>query len=273
MRAGASARIRALVRKDAAELVRNPGAVLPALAMMVAALIPSFLVAVAAPRLSGETVDESSEFADASRAALAVLPELAGLETTARIQAFLFHQFGLLLLLVPVVGAMAIAAHAVIGEKTARSLEPLLATPISTLELLAAKTLTPFVFALMVMWAALALFVAGIALIGEPDVWHTFLSLRSVVLYGLVGPLLSLVSLLLTVIISSRVNDPRSAQQLGALVVLPITAIFLAQIIGQFLLGTRVLVVSALGLAGLRVLHLWLGGWVFQRERILMRWK
>jgi ABC-2 type transport system permease protein len=273
MKAGALRRIHALVLKDLAELARNPGAVLPAFAVMVAALIPSFLVAVAAPSLSGETLDESSEFADAARAAFDVLPDLAGLETAARIQAFLFHQFGLLLLLVPVVGVMAIAAHAVIGEKTARSLEPLLATPISTPELLAAKTLTPFVFALVVMWAALAVFVAGIALVGEPGVWRTFVSLRSVVLYGVVGPLLSLVSLLMTVIISSRVNDPRSAQQLGALVVLPITAVFLAQIIGQFLLGNRALVLSALGLALLSVLLLWLGVRVFQRERILMRWK
>ena len=273
MRAGALTRIRALVIKDIAELARNPGAVLPALAVMVAALIPSFLVAVAAPRLSGETLDESSEFADAARAALDVLPELAGLETAARIQAFLFHQFGLLLLLVPVVGAMAIAAHAVVGEKSARSLEPLLATPIATAELLAAKTLTPFVFALIVMWAALALFVSGIALVGEPGVWQTFFGLRGVLLYGLVGPLLSLVSLLMTVIISSRVNDPRSAQQLGALVVLPITAIFLAQIIGQFLLGNGALMLSALGLTLLTLVLLWIGARVFQRERILMRWK
>jgi ABC-2 type transport system permease protein len=273
MRTGAATRIRALVVKDIAELARNPGAILPALAVMVAALIPSFLVAVAAPRFSGETLNESSEFAEAARAALDVLPELATLETTARIQAFLFHQFGLLLLLVPVVGAMALAAHAVIGEKSARSLEPLLATPISTAELLAAKTLTPFVFALIVMWTALALFVSGIAAIGEPGVWQTFMSLRSVVLYLLVGPLLSMVSLLMTVIISSRVNDPRSAQQLGALVILPITAVFLAQIIGQFLLGNRALMMSALGLGVSSVLLLWLGTRVFQRERILMRWK
>jgi ABC-2 type transport system permease protein len=273
MRPGAWARIRGVIWKDVAELARNPGAVLPALAVMLASLVPAFLVAVAAPRLSGETLDDSSEFAEAARAALAVLPELAPLDTAARIQAFLFHQFGLLLLLVPVVGAMAIAAHAVVGEKTGRSLEPLLATPISTAELLAAKTLTPFAFALIVMWAALALYLAGIALVGEPGIWVTFASLRSGVLYGVVGPLLSLVSLLMTVIISSRVNDPRSAQQLGALVVLPITAVFLAQIIGQFVLGIGALGLAALALLVLAAGLLWAGTWVFARERILMAWK
>lgn len=273
MRAGALARIRALMLKDMAELARNPGAVLPALAVMVAALIPPFLVVVAAPRLSGEALDESSEFAEAARAALDVLPELASLDTTGRIQAFLFHQFGLLLLLVPVVGAMAIAAHAVVGEKVGRSLEPLLASPISTAELLAAKTLTPFAFALVVMWLALALFVTGIAFVGAPGVWTTFTGVRSVVLFFVVGPLLSLISLLMTVIISSWVNDPRSAQQLGALVILPITGVFLAQIIGQFVFGIGALLLSALALVVLTAVLLWTGVRVFQRERILMRWR
>jgi ABC-2 type transport system permease protein len=273
MRAGARVRIGAIVLKDVAELARNPGAVLPALAVLVAALIPSYLVAVAAPRLSGERLDESSEFAEAARTAIGVLPELAALDAPARIQAFLFHQFGLLLLLVPVVGAMAIAAHAVVGEKIGRSLEPLLATPISTAELLAAKTLTPLGFALFMMWLALAIFVAGIAVIGEPGVWRTFASGRSAVLFFVLGPLLSLVSLLLTVIISSRVNDPRSAQQLGGLVVLPITGVFLAQIIGQYVLGIGALALAALALGALAVVLLWVGVRVFQRERILMRWR
>ena len=36
---------------------------------------------------------------------------------------------------------MSVAAYSVIGEKQARTLEPLLATPITTFELLAAKVL------------------------------------------------------------------------------------------------------------------------------------
>ena len=48
---------------------------------------------------------------------------------------------------------------------------------------------------------------------------------------------MTLVALLLAVIVSSRVNDPRSAQQLGALVVMPVTAVFIAQLVGQYVLG------------------------------------
>ena len=50
----------------------------------------------------------------------------------ARVQLFLFQQFLMLFLLTPITGAMALAAHAIVGEKQARTLEPLLATPMTT---------------------------------------------------------------------------------------------------------------------------------------------
>src|SRR5688572_28858905 len=125
-------------------------------------------------------------------------------------------------MLVPTVGSMALAAYADVGEKIARTLEPLLATPLSTAELLAAKTLTPFAFSMVLMLATLVVYVAFIGLLAEPEVWTTFVGPRTLLLFLMLGPLLTLFALLLAVIISSRVNDPRSAQQVGALVLLPI---------------------------------------------------
>ena len=273
MRVGAAGRIRGLVLKDVAELWRNPGAIVPALSISLAALVPAFLVAVLAPLVSGEDLGDSSEFVDAAHQAIGTIPELGHLTGAPLVQAYLFHQFGLLLLLVPIVGSMAIAAHAVIGEKTSRTLEPLLATPISTIELLAAKTLTPLVFALAIMWGTLVLYLAGIAAVGEPGVWPTFLSARSALLFMVIGPLLTLVALLLAVLVSSRVNDPRSAQQLGALVVMPVTAVFIAQLLGQYVLGPTALIMAAFSLLVLAALLLGVGVRVFARERILMRWK
>src|SRR5688572_22730581 len=176
--------------------------------MVFGSLFPAFLVAIGAPMIAGRTLEESGDFADESAQAIAMLPELAGLAGNALIQAFLFHQFALLLLLVPVVSASALATHAVIGEKQSKALEPLLATPISTLELLAAKTLTPFVFALTLSWIAAALCVGGIAAAGEPGVWRTALGARTAILLLIVGPLLELATLQVSVIVSSRANDP-----------------------------------------------------------------
>jgi ABC-2 type transport system permease protein len=273
MRAGAAARISALARKDAAELWRHPGAMVPAITMAITSLIPGFLVAVIAPIIAGETLLASEEFTEGAELAVSMVPELALLGGNALVQGFVFHQFGLLLLMVPVVGSMALAAHAIIGEKLARTLEPLLATPVSTGELLAAKTLTPLVFSLILLWATLTVYVSGVALVAEPGVWQTMVGPRTLMLFFIVGPLLTLVSLMLAVIISSRVNDPRSAQQLGALVVLPITVAFVGQLVGQFLLGFTALLFAALGLALMSVVLMWIGIVIFDRERILMRWK
>jgi ABC-2 type transport system permease protein len=273
MRVGWRTRVQGLVLKDAAELWRHPGAMIPAISMAIASLIPGFLVAIVVPMLSGETLEDSEDFAEGAALAIAMVPELARLEGGALVQAFLFHQFGLLLLLVPIVGSMALAAHAVIGEKLARALEPLLATPLSTAELLSAKTITPFGFSIALMLATLGLYIGGIALVGEPGVWGTFVGPRSVLLFLLLGPLLTLLALLLAVIISSRVNDPRSAQQLGTLVILPVVCVFIAQLVGQFVLGPGALLLTAAGVGALDALLLWVGVLVFDRERILMRWK
>jgi len=270
---GASRRVMALARKDAAELWRNPGAVAPAVLMAIASQVPAFLVAIVAPMLVGETLAESDEFTEGAALATRIVPELAQLDGNALVQGFVFHQFGLLLLMVPVVGAMAIAAHAVIGEKLARTLEPLLATPISTGELLAAKTVTPLTFSLVLMWLTLLVYVGGIAVVAEPGVWRALAGPRTLMLFFVLGPLLTLVSLLMAVIISSRVNDPRTAQQLGVLVVMPISLLFVGQLVGQFLIGVTALIAAAAALGALALALLWVGIRVFDRERILMRWK
>jgi ABC-2 type transport system permease protein len=266
-------RITALARKDAAELLRNPGATVPAFLMVLGALFPGFLVVIGAPMLAGRSLEESGDFTEAAVQATASMPELAGLSGNALIQAFLFHQFAVFLLLVPVVAASALATHAVIGEKQSKALEPLLATPISTPELLAAKTLTPFLFALALTWLAAGLYIAGILVAGEPGVWRTVLGPRTFIMFMLVGPLVELVALQVSVIASSRASDPRSAQQLTSLLILPITVAFVAQLMGAFVIAAPSLLLGAAALLLLNAGLVWVGVRVFDRERILTRWR
>ena len=266
-------RVMALARKDARELLRNPGAIVPPILMVFGSLFPAFLVIVGVPMIVGETFEESGEFADEAVRAAGMIPELAGLSGNALVQAFLFHQFSLLLLLVPIVAATALATHAVIGEKQSKALEPLLATPISTLELLAAKTLTPFLFALALTWAAVMLYVLGAAMLAEPGVWRALVGPGLLIMFGLLGPLAELAALQVSVIVSSRSNDPRSAQQLTGLLILPITAAFIAQMMGVLVVGPMAMLLASVGCILLNSVLLWLGVRVFQRETILTRWK
>jgi len=161
----------------------------------------------------------------------------------------------------------------VIGEKQARALEPLLATPLTTAELLVAKAVAPFVLSMLLLLATFCLYLVGMALWGEPRVWQTMFWPRTLLMYGMLGPLVSWTALMLAAIVSSRVNDARTAQQLGAFIILPITGLFVGQLVGQFLLGIPALLLTALAIVLANVALTWVGVQVFQRETILMRWR
>ncbi|MCK4900099.1 MAG: ABC transporter permease subunit, partial [Anaerolineales bacterium] len=56
-------------------------------------------------------------------------------------QVYMVNQFMILFMMIPLIIPINIAAYSIVGEKTTRSLEPLLATPITTTELLSGKNL------------------------------------------------------------------------------------------------------------------------------------
>jgi len=265
-------RIGAIARKDVEEVRGQPALLLPAVAMVVGLAIPAFLVLLVVPRLTGESLTDAG-FADAEAVAAAMGIESGQLTHEALAQAFLLQQFLVFSLLVPVMGSLSLAAQGIIGEKQARALEPLLATPITTGELLAGKVVTPFALSMGLSAATFLLYLVAFGVWGEPGVWLTLFGPRTLLMYLVLGPLVSLTGLLAAAIMSSRVNDARTAQQLGGFVVLPLTALFVAQLTGQFLLGTGALLVTALVMVVICVVLLAVGVRVFQRETILMRWK
>jgi ABC-2 type transport system permease protein len=176
-------------------------------------------------------------------------------------------------LLVPIFAALSLAAQAFVGEKQSKSLEPLLTTPITVPELLLGKVLTPLLLALLLMAATYLLHLVVMLTLGEAGVWRTLFLPRTLMLYLLIGPLVSVTALLSAAIVSSRANDARSAQQLGGLIVLPLTGLFVAQLAGQFLVNTTALALTAAALLIVNLGLVWLGVRVFQRETILLRWK
>ena len=68
---------------------------------------------------------------------------------------------------------MSVAAYAVVGEKQARTLEPLLATPITTFELLAAKVLGALVPGIVLVTICFALYAGGVMLFAHEGVYRT----------------------------------------------------------------------------------------------------
>ena len=262
-------RFRALLQKELLDVGRNRAVLLPvAIATLVFLVLP-FVIAILIPAVTGDPLDDDAGLANLSL----LLGPQANLTTNGRVQLFIFQQFLIVFLLMPVTGAMALASHAIVGEKQARTLEPLLATPLTTLELLMAKVMGALIPTMAISTAGLVTYGLIIAGSAEPGVTSAMLSPRTVVLVLGVGPMCALVSLQMAVVISSRVNDPRTAQQFGVLIVVPVTALVIGQVSGALWLSGRALVFVALGLFGVWILLTLFSVALFEREAILTRWR
>jgi ABC-2 type transport system permease protein len=177
--------------------------------------------------------------------------------------------------LIPSILPSIIASYSFVGEKIEKSLEPLLATPTTDGELLFGKSLAAFIPCMVVTYVGAAISAAII------DVWSiTTPQVATLVIpnpywllvIGVIAPLACIMSVEANIIVSSKVNDIRAAQQLGGLVVLPLVFVVIfastsAQISTLLALG----VTAALAVADVALFFL--SKATFQREEILTKWK
>jgi len=166
------------------------------------------------------------------------------------------------------------ASYSMIGEKIEKSLEPLLATPATDGELLLGKSLAAFIPSIGATYAGACLYIAAVDILASGRLGYVPLpDWNSAAVLLLAAPFACLFSVEFSIIISSRVNDIRSAQQLGALVILPLLAIFLLGQTGVLSPnGYDMLIVSGILLVADVLLSFALRA-TFQREEILTKWK
>jgi len=265
-----SHRLRALLRKELIEVSRHKASLLPIVLVGVYCLLLPFIFTIVVPRVTGDRLGEDADFVNAAARSAGAYPNLSA---DGRVQTFFFQQFLLVFLVVPVSVAMSAAAHAIVGEKDARTMEPLLATPLTTAELLGAKVLGALLPAVLIAAPGLVLYFASIAVFAEPGVLQTMLTWRSAATLMLLGPGLALIALQLTVLIASRVQEEDTARQLALLVVLPLGALIFAQFTGRVWLSAAALAAAGVGLIGVWLLLLGLSVAVFDRDAVLTRWR
>lgn len=261
-------RTRIILRKEWSEVFKNRFVLFTvAFLPLILTLLP--LGILYATRSSGDLGSLSNQDMPASFAA-----QCQGLEGADCAQYFFVSQFMLLFMLMPLAIPITIAAYSIIGEKTRRTLEPLLATPVTTVELLAGKALAAVIPAVVASWLAFAIFIGGASVmqIGSAVMGRLLdpLWLTAVLV---VGPLLALAAVSVAVMVSSRANDPRVAEQLSMLVILPLLALFFGQIAGLFFINQQLILWMAAALVVIDVGLLAFAVQLFQRETILTRWK
>jgi ABC-2 type transport system permease protein len=197
-----------------------------------------------------------------------------GLEAGECFQVFLVSQFMMMFMILPLSIPSTISAYSVIGEKANRTLEPLLATPISTLELLAGKSLAALLPAVIATFGSFALFALGAwIMIPNRTLLGAILDGRWLIAVGVVGPLLALASVNFSVMLSSRVTDVRVAEQLTALLIVPVLVVFFGQMAGAFVLDRTLIIGGAILIMLVDAVLIFLATQIFQRETILTRWK
>ena len=180
--------------------------------------------------------------------------------------------FGLFLLM-PLFTPILIASQSVAGEKERRTLAPLLASPVTSAELVTGKSLAAVLPAVAISWVAFVAFCIAVDAVAWPLVHGPVLP-NGLWLFGVgvVAPLYAFLGNGIAVLVSARVGEARLAQQLSALVILPLMGLVAGQLAGWLRAGT-----SYYALQGAVVLLLDVGLVVasirfFDRDRLVSRW-
>ncbi|MDA4128166.1 MAG: hypothetical protein OK422_01675 [Thaumarchaeota archaeon] len=168
-----------------------------------------------------------------------------------------------------------IASYTIVGEKVEKSLEPLLATPTTDSEILLGKGISAFLPPLGGVFGGAVVFMILMDLVSHGTLgYYYFPNWNTGIVLLLMVPLAVAMSVGANVIISSRVTDVRTGQQLGAFMVAPFAGIYVGGELNIVSLGdtSNLLIISGILLLA-DLLLLYVARATFRREEILTKWK
>lgn len=257
-------RLNVILRKELGEILVNR------MLLLSLTTLPLVIVGVALSVIASYThADEATVRAMARWYAPGTADKLA---LASLLHKILHNSVGLFLSM-PAFLPVVIASQSVAGEKERRTLEPLLATPVTALDVVLAKSLSAVLPAMAITLLSFVVFALGANHLCAPVLGHAPLPNAHFLFCLLVlAPLLSFFANCVSVTISAHVGDVRLAQSLSGLVVMPIFTVLALQFAGLLTLGPwayPLIAVVAL-LADLALLRLAVH--MFDRDRLLTRW-
>ena len=186
----------------------------------------------------------------------------------------LLDSFSFLFVIIAAIIPTVISSYSIVGEKVEKSLEPLLATPATDDEILLGKSLASFIPAILAVFLGATIFMILTDAVTYGKLGYLYYPNWTMALVLLVvTPLSAVFSVEVNVLVSARVNDVRTATQLGSLTVLPLMAIYLLSEIKLISVdATSLSIISAILLVADVVLF-YLSRATFRREEILTKWK
>jgi ABC-2 type transport system permease protein len=187
-------------------------------------------------------------------------------------------------MILPLFSVVKIASAGILSDKASRSLEPLLATPLTGGELFAGKILAAITPAVICSWVSYLVFVRTMAHwgIGATTIFGNFSGAIWILSVFIVAPFLAGFQVIVTLLICSQTGSEKLAENLSTSMVGLISVVILGAIIHvayNFYMyekpfaGAAWLLKVAAGLVLLVLFSLFLCVQRFQRETILFKWK
>ncbi len=255
-------KIFAIAAKDLKEAFSSPEIYGPMLGipLFFAVLLPIFTIYVS--QYAGLQIAEKIMGAVALKQA----PQLNKL---AFIKYFALNILGPIFLSMPIITASVIAADSFAGEKERKTSESLLTSPITNTELFAGKILASAAPAFAVTLAVFGIY-AGIIDYFTGAMYATFI-FPDMVWYLMLAnsPFLILATIGLVVVVSSKVKGIKEAQQISALLALPIFLMPFIAVFNIFSFSVMFFVYLLLSLVALSALILAIGIATFKRENLV----
>jgi ABC-2 type transport system permease protein len=206
-------KVRTIIYKEWAEVFKNR------LVLSITAFLPLVMAALPIIMLAifERFPEEMNTFDSGGEQFLEIFSETCAALTEAEcLQVYTLSMFMFMFMILPVAIPVTIAAYSIVGEKATHSLEPLLATPITTLQLLVGKAFAAMTPAIVATWISYILFLIGTRLMVSDAVFEQLLNPMWILAIFVVGPLLALLAVCFSLMVSARVSDPRVAEQLSA---------------------------------------------------------
>ncbi|MCW4017880.1 MAG: ABC transporter permease subunit [Candidatus Bathyarchaeota archaeon] len=263
-------------KKDWLEIKRNWQVLMPIIIVpiMIAVLLPTIVALI--PSFTTTTQTTSIEGFEALIANLPaqVQNQIATMDTSqVMVYIMLLYFFAPFFLIIPVMASSVLGSDSFAGEKERKTIEALLATPISDSELFLGKVLVSFIPAMAITLASFALY-SVVVDIAALSLFNGALLLPNVnwmlLIFGL-APAIALASIGLSVLVSAKVKGFKEAQQISVVLLIPILGLVFGQVSGAILIGPLLMAVliGVLGLVDFAVFFF--GVKVFKREEILSK--
>lgn len=269
--------IRAVIRKDLQVVTRSKMVMIPTVVVSIIMLVlmPLLFSFIGSAMLEDITASASSSDIDELLASApeALVARFAGLnEQQIWLTYSLIYMLAPLYLIVPIMVSSVIAADSFVGERERKTMEALLHTPITNIELLLAKMLTAWLSALAVSLLGFVLYSIITNIVGYNIMGGLFFPTPMwFILVLWVAPGVAALGLGATVLVSTRVSTFQEAYQVGGIAVVPIVALVIGQSAGLMFFSEVLAVLLGLGVWFIAGVLLLIGWDTFDRDRLISK--